>query len=101
MAGDEVAELYLIPPQDGNGGLSPNLQLDAFERIHLLPGETKHVTFKLSPRQLSEVDAKGVRAVQPGRYKISVGGSQPNDALAPTAAQTASFTIVGTQELPH
>jgi len=47
------------------------------------------------------VDAKGVRAVQPGRYKISVGGSQPNDALAPTAAQTASFTIVGTQELPH
>ena len=30
-AGDEVAELYLIPPHDGNGGLSPNLQLAGFE----------------------------------------------------------------------
>ena len=34
-AGDEVAELYLIPPHDGNGGLSPNLQLAGFERVHL------------------------------------------------------------------
>ena len=101
VAGDEVSELYLIPPQDGNGGLSPNLQLEGFSRIHLLPGKTKQVTFRLSPRQLSEVDSKGVRSVQPGRYSLSVGGSQPKDPLAPTPAQIASFTIVGSQELPH
>jgi beta-glucosidase len=101
LAGDEVAELYLIAPQGGNGGLSPNLQLEGFSRIHLLPGETKQVTFKLSPRQLSEVDSKGVRSVQPGRYTLSVGGSQPKDRLAPTPALTGSFTIVGSQELAH
>ncbi len=100
-AGDEVVELYLTPPHDGNGGLSPNLQLESFERLHLLPGQMKHVTFKLDPRQLSEVDAKGTRAVQPGNYMLSVGGAQPHDALAPTPAQTTSFTIVGSQELPH
>ena len=101
LAGDEVAELYLLPPHDANGGLSPNLQLEGFSRIHLLPGQTRQVTFKLSPRQLSEVDAQGVRSVQSGKYTLSVGGSQPKDALAPTPAQTVGFTIVGTQELPH
>ena len=101
LDGDEVAELYLMPPHDANGGLSPNLQLQGFQRVHLAPGQVKHVVFKLEPRQLSEVDAKGTRAVQPGTYKLSVGGSQPGDPRAPEAAQTASFTIQGSQELPH
>jgi beta-glucosidase len=101
VAGDEVAELYLTAPRDGNGGLSPRLQLEAFQRIHLAPGQTKHVIFKLGPRQLSEVDANGIRSVQPGSYKLSVGGSQPEDPRAPEPAQIAKFTIQGTQELPH
>jgi beta-glucosidase len=99
--GDEVAELYLTPPRDGNDGLSPKLSLEGFQRLHLAPGEVKHVTFTLSPRDLSEVDAQGVRSVQAGRYEISVGGSQPKDAHAPEATQTAAFTIMGTQELLH
>ena len=101
VAGDEVAELYLLPPQDENGGLSPHLQLEGFERIHLLPGQTKQVTFQLNPRQLSEVDAKGMRSVQPGSYTLSVGGSQPEDRLASAQAQITHFTILGSQELPH
>lgn len=101
VAGDEVAELYLIPPQSGNDGLSPHLQLEGFARVHLLPGQTKPVVFQLKPRQLSEVIAKGERWVEPGSYKISVGGSQPDDALAPAHAQSASFTIAGSEELPH
>jgi beta-glucosidase len=50
---------------------------------------------------LSEVDAKGVRSVQEGHYRVSIGGSQPQDPRAPTPAQNASFTITGSQELPH
>ena len=100
-AGDEVAELYLIPPHDGNGGLSPNLQLAGFERMHLAPNAVKHVVFKLTPRDLSEVDDKGIRSVQPGSYKLSVGGSQPDDPRAPARPQTVAFTIAGAQELPH
>ena len=101
VAGDEVAELYLLPPQGSNDGLSPHLQLEGFQRIHLLPGQTKQVTFKLDPRQLSEVDAKGARSVQPGDYSLAVGGAQPNDPLAPTHAEMARFTITGSEELPH
>jgi beta-glucosidase len=93
-AGDEVAELYLIPPHTN---VSPGLVLDGFTRLHLDPGETRHVTFKLDPRTLSQVDDKGTRAVTPGSYRIAVGGAQPTG----TNDQTANFTIEGTQELPH
>ncbi len=94
-AGDEVAELYLTPPQTS---VSPSLALDGFTRIRLAPGETKHVSFTLDPRTLSQVDEKGVRAVRPGSYRIAVGGAQPGEA---STANTASFTVSGTQELPH
>jgi beta-glucosidase len=100
-AGDEVAELYLVAPSDGNGGLSPKLQLEGFQRITLKAGESRTVSFELDPRMMSEVDGQGVRSVQPGRYEIAIGGAQPKDPRAPTAAQTANFTIVGTRELPH
>ncbi len=97
LAGDEVAELYLIPPQ---AALSAKQALSGFQRLHLNPGETKHVSFKLDPRTLSQVDEKGVRAVIAGEYKLSVGGSQPDGDLGP-ATMSTTFTISGGQQLPH
>jgi beta-glucosidase len=101
VAGDEVAELYLTAPAEYNGGLSPKLQLEGFQRVHLNPAESRTVTFRLDPRQMSEVDGKGIRSVQPGNYTIAVGGSQPQDAKSADSSQTAQFSIQGTQEIPH
>ncbi len=42
-AGDEVAELYLTPPHTN---VSPNLALAGFTRVHLAPGETKHISLQ-------------------------------------------------------
>ena len=97
LAGDEVAELYLAPPRTG---VSPQLALAGFERLHLNAGETKHVTFHLDPRTLSQVDDKGVRAVRPGRYRVSIGGSQPGGDAA-QAVRSMEFTLAGTQQLPR
>jgi beta-glucosidase len=97
LQGDEVAELYLLPPQTP---VSPRLELAGFERLHLDPGETKQVTFHLDPRTLSQVDDKGVRAVTPGHYRLTVGGSQPQGNSAQTF-QFGDFTIVGTRRLPR
>ncbi len=97
LQGDEVAELYLAPPQTS---VSPTLALAAFERLHLGPGEKKHVTFHLDSRTLSQVDDKGIRAVSPGRYRVYVGGSQPSGDAA-QAVKSEEFTIVGTQQLPR
>ncbi|WP_446745580.1 glycoside hydrolase family 3 C-terminal domain-containing protein [Silvibacterium acidisoli] len=74
IAGDEVSELYITPPASD---LAPVRALKAFTRVHVAPGETEHVRFELSPRQLSTVDAAGDRAVRPGEYTIVVGGEQP------------------------
>jgi beta-glucosidase len=93
-AGDEVAELYLTPPQTD---VSPRLALDGFTRVHLAPGQTQHLHFALDPRVLSQVDAKGIRAVTPGRYKLALGGGQPTE----TTDLSAEFTIEGSQQLPH
>ena len=92
-AGDEVTELYLTPPRTS---VSPALALAGFTRVHLDPGETKHVVLHLDPRALSQVDEKGVRADSAGDFTLSIGGSQPN-----AGTTTAKFSIEGHQELPH
>jgi beta-glucosidase len=96
-AGDEVAELYLTPPKTD---VSPKLALEGFERVHLDAGETKHVVFHLDSRELSEVDDKGGRAVVPGQYRISLGGSQPEGDAA-DGVRSAEFSVVGTKEIPR
>jgi beta-glucosidase len=93
-AGDEVAQLYLTPPQTPD---APLHALVGFERLHLLPGQTRRITFTLDPRQLSFADERGIRADRPGDYTLFVGGSQP----VPGQGATSSFHIDGTFELPH
>ena len=97
VAGDEVSELYLIPPQSQ---LSTKLALQGFQRVHLEPGETKHITFHLDPRALSLVDEKGIRSVTQGNYKICLGSSQPDGDLGSSTISTP-FTITGTKEIPR
>ncbi len=92
-AGDEVAELYLMPPADG---VAPRLVLDGFARVHLAVGETRHLRFTLTPRDLSEVDAEGRRAMRAGHYTVAVAGAQPD-----AGSQRAEFDVTGTVELPR
>ena len=91
VAGDEVAQLYLTPPHTP---VSPNIALAGFERVHLAPGETRHLTFTLNPRTLSEVDAQGSRTITPGQYTLTLGDTQPT-----SNAQPLTFQITGTQQL--
>jgi beta-glucosidase len=86
--GDEIAELYLVPPTVPG---APRLTLQGVRRVHLRPGESKQVEFRLDPRQMSLVDADGKRAIQPGSYHVFIGGAQP---AAPQQAGTA-FEITG------
>ncbi|MBC3974078.1 glycoside hydrolase family 3 C-terminal domain-containing protein [Xanthomonas translucens] len=89
-AGDEVVQVYLQPPQ---GAQSPLRTLVGFQRVTLQPGEAREVGFELTPRQLSDVDRAGQRAVQPGDYRVFVGGGQPGTG-AP--GDEAAFSIQGT-----
>ena len=92
--GDEVAELYLVPPKDG---VAPKLALESFSRLHMKAGETRHVKFVLDARQMSVVDAAGVRAVRAGTYGVALGGGQPSEA----ADLSGQFTVEGMKALPR
>ena len=91
--GDEVVELYIKPPQTA---VSPRVELEGFQRIHLRAGESRRVEFTLTPRQLSEVDEKGNRTVLSGDYAISVAGGQPS-----STTPIATLHIAGTMALPQ
>jgi len=95
-AGDEVVQLYL---RDVEASVRvPLWQLAGFERIHLAPGERRTVSFTLAPRQFSLIDAQGQRVIEPGEFRIAVGGRQPRpDDLsgAPTDLCITTVTVRG------
>ncbi|HVT95875.1 MAG TPA: fibronectin type III-like domain-contianing protein, partial [Acidobacteriaceae bacterium] len=96
-AGDEVAELYLIPPA-GKG--YPLRSLQGFERVHLAAHASAVVRFRLNDRDLSEVDSGGHRAMRAGEYQIWVGGSSPESATTPGGI-LGRLTITGSKDLPE
>ncbi len=72
-AGDEVVQLYL---QDVVSSVTTYEQrLVGFERIHLQPGESRQVEFRVNWRQLSLLGAGMERVVEPGAFKLMVGAS--------------------------
>ena len=95
--GDEVVELYLTDEKASTP--RPIRQLEGFQRIHLKKGETKTVSFKLIPRQLSMINQKDLRVVEPGWFTIFVGGKQPGfkgtaDAYTTTTV-SSRFRVTG------
>jgi hypothetical protein len=58
----------------------------------------QHITFKLNPRDLSQVTAKGQHRIGPGSYTIFVGGSQPTKGGHGLAAE---LQITGEANLPR
>jgi beta-glucosidase len=93
--GDEVAQLYLLPPRFEGG---PRLALRGFQRLHLKAGERRELSYRLDARDLSFVDRDGLRQLMPGSYWLSVGGGQP-DTGAPFV--TAEFSLAHQVPLPR
>ncbi|WP_448662950.1 glycoside hydrolase family 3 C-terminal domain-containing protein [Sphingomonas sp. CJ20] len=99
-AGEEVVQAYLVPPAaKGVGFTTPVLQreLVGFRRLALKPGKRATVRFTLDSRSLGTVARDGTRSVQPGVYRLWIGGGQPGDG----AGKWTDFTLTGAaQELP-
>lgn len=95
--GEEVVQLYLTDEAASVPVAVRSLQ--GVERVSLKPGERRRVTFTLSARQLSLIDGKGMRVVEPGEFTVAVGGKQPGfkgtaDAQT-TGFVTGSFVYAG------
>ena len=84
VAGDEVVQLYLEFP--GVAG-APARALRGFQRIHLAPGASRIVRFRLQPRDMSMVTEEGDIIVARGTYTVSIGGGQPGTGAPAVAGE--------------
>jgi beta-glucosidase len=94
-AGEEVAELYLVPPTFES---APRIALRGFQRFALQPGERKSISFELTPRDLSFVTRDGVRQILPGEYRVSVGSGQPGTDVP---VQAGTFAASERVQIPQ
>jgi len=79
VTGDEVVQIYIS--DEVSSIKRPVKELKGFERITLLPGETKTVTFSITSKELRFLDINTNYIVGPGKFKIIVGGNQDNILL--------------------
>lgn len=89
VAGDEVAQLYVT---DMYGSVKTRvMELKDFTRLHLLPGESKVVSFSLTPYELSLLNDQMDRVVEKGEFKIMVGGKSPDYVAADKIKDSVGF----------
>ena len=81
MRADEVVQLYIhalvsLPTR-------PVEEFKDFARVSLNPGETRTVSFALTPDKLEAFDMEMKRRVQPGDFEVLVGTSSADVLRAP------------------
>ena len=77
IAGEEVVQLYI---KDIESSVKvPKYELRGFKRIYLEPQESKSIEFTITPRQLALINEEGRCVLEPGEFKIYVGGQQPDE----------------------
>lgn len=73
VAGEEIVQLYI---RDMAASIvRPVKELKNFQKIALKPGESRTVKFILLSKDLSFSDATGTPVLEPGLFKIMVGGN--------------------------
>src|SRR5262249_22916325 len=96
-AGDEVVQLYVT--NVAASVPTPIRSLAGIKRIFLKVGEKQTISFALAREQMTVIDDKGKRVIEPGEFLISVGGKQPGftgraDAKT-TSVVTGQFAVTG------
>ena len=73
VRGDEVAQMYIR--DEVSSVTRPVKELKDFARISINPGETKKITFMITPAKLSLYDREMKRVVEAGTFQVMVGGN--------------------------
>lgn len=86
-AGDEVVQLYV---RDVEASVTrPVIELRGFQRVTLVPGERRSLTFRLGLDQLCFTGLDGKLRIEPGRFEVLVGSSSTD------LPARGEFTAVG------
>lgn len=91
--GDEVVQLYVR--DDVASVVRPEIELRAFRRLRLRPGEAARVDFVLPTDVLAFTGADLRRVVEPGTVQLLVGASSADIRLRGTVTLTGAVRVVG------
>ena len=81
---DEVVQLYI---RDIVASISrPVKELKGFQRIHLVAGESKEVSFEITPDMLKFYNIELKHVIEPGDFQIMVGANSKE-------VETLNFTV--------
>lgn len=93
---DEVVQLYIT---DLDAQLTtPLYSLKEFRRIHLKPGESTLVEFTITPEMMQIVNNNGESVLDPGEFKITIGGSSPGKRSIELGAPTPTTLLFRVEE---
>jgi beta-glucosidase len=82
MDGDEVVQLYI---RDLLASVArPVTELKGFSRITLKAGETRQISFNITPEMLQMLDINLKKVVEPGDFRIMIGASSKDIRLSGT-----------------
>jgi beta-glucosidase len=77
--GDEVPQLYIR--DEYSSVVTCEKLLRGFDRITLNPGEEKEIKMLIHPQDLSLLNAKMIRVVEPGKFDVFIGSSSEDIRL--------------------
>jgi beta-glucosidase len=77
--GTEVAQMYIRDVV--SSATRPVKELKGFQKVTLRPGETKTVSFEITPELLAFYDVNMKYVVEPGEFSIMVGSSSRDEDL--------------------
>ena len=84
-AGTETVQLYISNPV---AGVTQSVEdLRGFQKVHLQPGETREVTFRITPEDLKFYDSDLRYDWAPGQFTVHIGGNS-SDVKSATARWT-------------
>jgi len=92
--GEEVVQLYLTDMESSVP--APLFSLKGIRHVKLKPGESTVVKFTVTPEMMKLVNEKGESVLEPGKFKISIGGALPSarsEALGIAKPVEAIFTL--------
>jgi len=73
---EEVAQVYISNLQASVE--APLSSLIGFQRVHLKPGESQEIQFTITPEMMKIVNDQGERVLEPGLFRLEVGGCSPS-----------------------
>ena len=91
--GEEVAQLYVRDMVSST--VKPKKELAGFRKVALNPGEECRVSLELGRRQLRTLDRTYVWHVEPGVFRVMVGGNAADEQLSGEFALKADLPVRG------